>query len=116
MDLDLSMYTMDGFSAALLIGYDYSDMARRLLDNEQYRSRLIEQMSAAFAGPMSEESVLALIDEYEAILAPEIPRDRLRWGGSTESWEHMVQELRNYVNYSGGRTSVTIYTLNQFLH
>ena len=34
------------------------------------------------------------IDEFRALLAPEIARERVRWGGSEEGWNKQVDALR----------------------
>ena len=43
---------------------------------------------------LSDEHVTEKIDEFRALLAPEIARERVRWGGSEEGWNEQVDALR----------------------
>ena len=47
---------------------------------------------------MSNEHVLEKIDEYQAYLEPEMPRDRERWHLTMDGWYSEVDKLRNYIN------------------
>lgn len=124
VDLDLGMFEYDVFdvplSGSVVDGYRYAyafnDLARKLMDNKQYQLRMAEQLSEALHGPMSDEAVLALIDELADQLRPEIQRDRERWakggdGDTVEFWEHgfqMVDYLRDYVSRKNGRSIALI--------
>ncbi len=129
VDLDLGMFEYDVFDVPLhgsvVDGYRYAyafnDLADRLMQNRQYQLRMAEQLSNALHGDMSDESVLALIDELADQLRPEIQRDRDRWakgggpGDTVEFWEHgfqMVDYLRDYVTRKNGRASSMV---NSFL-
>lgn len=125
VDLDLGMFEYDVFDVPLngsvvdgfRYSYAFNDLARKLMENHQYQLRMAEQLSAALKGPMSDENVLALIDEMADQLRPEIQRDRERWskgggdGDSVEFWEHgfqMVDYLRDYVSRKDGRAKTLI--------
>ena len=41
--------------------------------------------------------MLGRIDEFAALLAPEIARERERWGGFVEHWEADVARIRTYL-------------------
>ena len=41
--------------------------------------------------------VLQRIDEYEALLEPEMPRDRERWELTMEGWHYEVNKLRDWI-------------------
>jgi len=120
VDLDLGMFTYDVFDVPLhgsvvdgsRYSYGFNKLANKLMENKQYQLRMAEQLSAALTGPMSNENVLALIDELADQLRPEIARDRVRWArGSADAdtadyWEHgyqMVDYLRDYVTRKSGR-------------
>ena len=120
VDLDLGMFEYDLFDVPLhgsivdgsRYSYAFNDLARKLMENKQYQLRMAEQLSAALKGPMSDENVVALIDDLADQLRPEIQRDRERWakgggeGDTVEFWEHgfqMVDYLRNYVTRKDGR-------------
>ena len=69
---------------------------------------------------MSNDNVLALIDQLADELRPEIARDRQRWriGGDSDTvdyWEHgfqMVDYLRDFVSRKDGRAK---YVVNSFI-
>ncbi len=114
VDLDLAMFAYDMFDPPLHFGYAYNTLANRLLQNRQYQLRMAELLSEALRGPMSDESVLALIDKLAAELRPEIERDRQRWArgnarlDSLEGWETKWDDgslpwLRDFVTRKGGR-------------
>ena len=124
VDLDLGMFEYDLFdvplSGSVVDGYRYAyafnDLARKLMDNKQYQLRMAEQLSEALHGPMSDEAVLALINDLADQLRPEIQRDRERWakggtGDTVEFWEHgfqMVDYLRDYTTRKNGRSVALI--------
>ena len=114
VDLDLGMFAYDMFDPPLHFGYAYNTLANRLLQNKQYQLRMAELLSNALHGPMSDESVLALIDKLTDELRPEMERDRRRWArgnakfDSEEGWESgwsdgSVPWLRDFVTRKGGR-------------
>ena len=43
---------------------------------------------------LSDEHVTEKIDEFRALLAPEIARERAHWGGSEKGWNEQVDALR----------------------
>lgn len=120
VDLDLGMFTYDLFDVPLhgsvvdgsRYSYGFNKIANKLMENKQYQLRMAEQLSAALTGPMSNDKVLALIDELADQIRPEIDRDRVRWAQGNSSadtadyWEHgyqMVDYLRDFVTRKGGR-------------
>ncbi|MBR3294342.1 MAG: CotH kinase family protein [Oscillospiraceae bacterium] len=121
VDLDLGMFEYDLFDVPLKgaivdgsrYSYPFNKLANKLMENHQYQLRMAEQLAAALRGPMSDENVLALIDEFADALRPEMARDRERWGhggpGDTEEfWEHgfqMVDYLRDFVSRKDGRST-----------
>ena len=124
VDLDLGMFEYDVFDVPLhgsvVDGYRYSyafnALANKLMENKQYQLRMAEQLSAALHGDMSNEAVVAMIDDFADQLRPEIQRDRDRWakggeGDSVEFWEHgfqMVDYLRDFVTRKAGRAKTMV--------
>ena len=124
VDLDLGMFEYDVFDVPLhgsvVDGYRYAyafnNLANKLMENKQYQLRMAEQLSAALHGAMSNEAVLAMIDDFADQLRPEIQRDRDRWakggdGDTVEFWEHgfqMVDYLRDYVTRKVGRARTMV--------
>lgn len=112
VDLDRGMVEQVGLPLLLNCGYPYSRVSKLLMQNAQFRARFAAKLREAAEGALSDESFLALIDEFAAMLRPEIPRDRALWGGDLEEWETKVQELRDYVLANGGRAKTVISTLS----
>jgi hypothetical protein len=46
---------------------------------------------------LTDEKVLAKIDYYQALLEPEIERERDRWGGTADGWRRKMDILREFV-------------------
>lgn len=124
VDLDLGMFEYDLFDVPLhgsvvdgsRYAYAFNNLANKLLENRQYQLRMAEQLSAALHGAMSDENVVAMIDDFADQLRPEIQRDRERWakgggGDSADFWEHgfqMVDYLRDFVTRKDGRAEQMI--------
>ena len=63
-------------------------------DFEQYYiSRYIDLLNTAF----TDGYMLPMLDSMARIIAPEIPRHALRWGGSVEQWQSNVQKIRDFI-------------------
>ncbi|HOW25099.1 MAG TPA: CotH kinase family protein [Bacteroidales bacterium] len=63
-------------------------------DFEQYYvSRYIDLLNTAF----TDEYMLPMLDSMAQIIAPEIPRHTVRWGGSLQQWETNVQKIRDFI-------------------
>lgn len=75
-----------------------SPLCNALLKNEEFRMKLARRCVELSRSVLSNEHVLALIDEYEALLEPEMERERERWGGSVQSWHFNVDKLRGFIN------------------
>ena len=72
-------------------------MATALMKNETFRTLFLKRLQYALTGPLSDENVLARIDALEALLTPEISRERQLWGGSVENWKADISRLRSYL-------------------
>ena len=68
-----------------------------LLNNAEFRDKLIGRFAELNKTVLSNENVLKKIDELAAIVEPEIARDRERWGLETEKWYAENEALRNFV-------------------
>ena len=98
-DLDSGFYYRDGFANVLNpeSPQQYAVIAAALMKNTAFRTLFLQRLQAALEGPLSGEAVLARIDELEALLAPEVSRERAKWGGTAESWQADVERLRSYL-------------------
>ena len=106
VDVDHGMENEQAFDCTVTLGYKYNKLFAALLHSGEFRARLISQMEEAFSGPLNEENVVARIDEMAALIRPEMPRDRERWGAKMTWWEHLVENNKNYFLNFGGRTSI----------
>lgn len=68
-----------------------------MLKNESFREQFLTRFAGLIRGPLSNENVLAIIDDYEAQLAPDLPRDLDHWGMSLSHWQKYVNSLREFI-------------------
>lgn len=78
-------------------GNQLPPLAQRLAANPEFRDRLLRRFAELNATVLSNENVLAEIDRLQALIEDEVPRDRERWGLSTESWYVWVDRLRSFI-------------------
>ena len=62
---------------------------------------------------LSDGHVTEKIDEYRALLAPEMARERARWSGTVGAWEESVDALR--ANIADGYAAHTVRNLCSIL-
>ncbi len=79
-------------------GNQMPPLIKKLLKNRYFRDQVLYRFAELNKTVLSNENVLALIDEYQELLAPEVPRERDRWKLSTEAWYARVDELRDFIN------------------
>lgn len=86
-----------------------SQLINRLLTNAHFREQLLSRYSELVGTTLSNEHVLAKIDELQALLEPEVPRERDQWGSDVDGWHYRLDELRSfitdndYANYSANK-------------
>ena len=98
-DLDWSFYNFDNiFYVIERMSYNFQPAIYLvgLEQNESFKAEFCTRLAAALRGTLSEENVLSHIDELEAVLAPEMVRDRERWPTSG-NWPREVARLRQVV-------------------
>ena len=67
---------------------------RWLFGIDDFRERLLTRYAELTETTLSDEHVTEKIDEFRALLAPEIARERAHWGGSEKDWNEQVDALR----------------------
>lgn len=72
-------------------------LIRELAKNPDFRERALRRYSELIDGVLSTDHVLALIDEFQAGLEPEMARERSRWVLVGESWYRWVDEMRSFL-------------------
>ena len=78
-------------------GNQMPPLIKNLLKNRYFRDRVLYRFAELNRTVLSNEHVLGLMDEFEALLEPEIERDRRRWGLNMVDYRYRVQELRDFV-------------------
>ncbi len=102
-DLDWAFY-YNGSDFTILLEQDVGNagnqipaMLRGLIQNPEFRQKALQRYAQLSAGVLSNEHVLARIDQLETLLEPDAARDRDRWGLSMEEWHAQVDLLRHFV-------------------
>ena len=67
---------------------------RWLFGIDDFKERLLTRYAELTETTLSDEHVTEKIDEFRALLAPEIARERAHWGGSEKGWNEQVDALR----------------------
>ena len=98
-DLDNGFTAQVGFENVLNTEqpHNYLSLARAIAANPAARQQFLSRLSTALAGTLSDDHVLSLISEFEAAIAPEIQRERQRWGGDTATWQADVERLKAHL-------------------
>lgn len=101
-DLDWGFYYAGSDFAVILSGIGNAGnqlppLVKAMLKNEDFRDKLLTRFAQLNKTTLSNEHVLALIDEYQALLEPEVARDRERWDMSESSWYSYVDSLRSFL-------------------
>ena len=99
-DLDWAFYYHLPFTDVLSSQRSYWQhlmLTQNLMDNPTFRQKFLERLSYHMENTLSNENVLARIDYYHDLLAPEVTRERARWGGTYSAWEWQVNRLRSFI-------------------
>jgi hypothetical protein len=111
VDLDLGMFSYGGFEIPFSNDYEYQRLAAALMENEDFRGRLLGRLKELLQGPLSEAEIHRQIDALAQELRPETARDMERWRNRPYDWESMVKTLHEFVDYGGGRTKMLLKSL-----
>ena len=100
-DLDWAFYYHLPFTDVLSNGremnWQHLRITMKLIKNPAFRKQFLERLSYHMENTLSTENVLAKIDYYEQLLAPEVPRERARWGGTYDGWLWQVNKMRRFI-------------------
>ena len=69
-------------------------MIAALLRNEEFRSKLLSRAAELLEGPLSNEALVAGIDELAAVLDPEVERNHQMLGMEKKAWLRNVEKLK----------------------
>lgn len=98
-DLDRGFTSRTGFENVLNSHqpHHYLSFTRAVAANPAARQQFLERLGQALAGTLSDENVLSVMEHFENLLAPEIQRERTRWGGDAATWQADVDRLKAYL-------------------
>ena len=86
---------------------------RWLFGIDGFRERLLTRYADLTETTLSDGHVTEKIDEFRALLAPEMARERARWSGTAGAWEESVDALR--ANIADGYAAHTVRNLCSIL-
>ena len=86
---------------------------RWLFGIDDFRERLLTRYAELTETTLSDGHVTEKIDEFRALLAPEMARERARWSGTAGAWEESVDALR--ANIADGYAAASIQRLCELL-
>ena len=86
---------------------------RWLFGIDGFKERLLTRYADLTETTLSDGHVTEMIDEYRALLAPEMARERARWSGTVGAWEESVDALR--ANIADGYAAHTVRNLCSIL-
>lgn len=107
-----ALYDMDwaftshsnSFTTIMEGGQQHSVLVRALLKNDEFRAMFTERLDELLATTLSDENVLAHVENLYTLLAPEMPREREQWDVSMEIYEYYANYTRNFIQ---GRAAET---------
>lgn len=101
-DLDWAFYYHNPFIDILSnereMNWQHLRITRNMIKNPTFRAKFLARLSYHLENTLSTENVLSRIDYFHDLLAPEVPREKQRWGGAYSYWENTyVARLRNFI-------------------
>ena len=105
------------FGSEGVAGYPNTNVAallRALLKSPDFREHFLRRYGEVYDTALSNDRVMAEIDRLEALLLPEIERDRQRWGMSVEAWQLEIANLRHLIR-DHDRQNYCVDRLNWFV-
>ncbi len=107
-DLDLGIVGSYTAFDEVAGSFHHGRMVTALMDNEEFKDLLASRLAELLAGPLSDESVLALIDDMAAVIRPEASWEEARWDTPVYGWEAMVNYM---IDFCDGRAGEMINSL-----
>lgn len=75
----------------------------RLMKNSSFKEAFLKRYAELMRSILNEEYITKSLDEFIAVIEPEIEQDRKRWNCSVNGWKNATQVLYDYVK-DGKRT------------
>ena len=99
-DFDWAFYAHENpFENILVKSLWYTSyIIKPMLKNDEYKQYFIERFAYhskyTFNDPAN---LINILDEFYSIIEPEILKERARWGGTVDTWNKYVNEIKSYV-------------------
>ncbi len=82
----------------LTVGDGHAQMLKKMIEeNPGMRQKYVTRYADLLNTQFSCENLIHILDSMVANIAPEMPRQIERWGGSVEEWEENVDDLRDWI-------------------
>ena len=95
VDLDLGMFSGQAFDG-VTNSFSHGRLVRALLQNEEFQQLVATRLAELLSGPLSDESMQAVVDMMADSIREEMTLETARWGYTMRIWENDVAGLRNY--------------------
>lgn len=98
-DIDWGWYYRNGFVGLFSDQktWQHMPLCKAPMKNAEFREKFFTRCAELKNSILSNEHVLARIDEYAELLRPEIQRERDLWGSSYEAWEQNIENMKSYI-------------------
>ena len=73
-----------------------STLVIRLMKNPEFKEKFLRRMAWQLENVWTEENVVNRVNEFQALLQPDMAKECKRWGGSVSNWENNLQSLRSF--------------------
>ena len=98
-DLDHALHDKDSawtgiFGTSWYPSEGTTRLFKHLLRNAEFTDRFLTRYAEVYDTVLSNENILAHIDYYEQLLAPEVERDWLHWGYKPKKWGEQLDSIR----------------------
>lgn len=75
----------------------HTAMYAAMLDNEGFFTQYLNRYADLLNTGLHCDTLVALLDEFEANMLPEMPRQIQRWGGNITQWQNRIQDVRDFI-------------------
>ena len=99
-DLDWAFYVHLPFTDVLSAqndGWQHLTLTKNLIKNPTFRQKFLERTSYHMQHTLNTENVLGLMDYFQELLSPEVPRDRQKWYSSYDYWVWNIDYMRRFI-------------------
>lgn len=75
----------------------HADMFSQFIQNPSFRNAFINRSADIMNTNFSAANLYRTIDSLKAIIEPEMPKHRERWGGSMEGWNDSINRVKDWI-------------------